>query len=99
MIEKIVITALIVLSIWYSMQEGEIFGFVTEWGEKHIPEKLQQPLFACNVCLSPWYGSVIYWGLGWLRPEWWSTDWVEWIVVVIGAMGVNAAINKLAPDK
>lgn len=99
MIEQIVITALLVLSIWYSMQEGEIFGFVTKWGEKHLSECWQQPIFACNVCMSPYYGSIIYWVLGWLRPEWWSTDWVEWPVVVIGAMGINAAINKLAPDK
>lgn len=103
MIEKIIITGLLVLSIWYSMQEGEIFGFVTVWGEKHIPEKLQQPIFSCNVCQSPYYGSAIYWVL-------WGFDWspfyrasvnhiAEWIVVIIGAMGFNAAINKLAPDK
>ncbi len=98
MIEKIVITALIVLSIWYSMQEGEIFGFVTKWGEEHLSECWQQPLFACNVCMSPYYGSIVYWGLGFLLPGW-ETHWVEWLVVVIGAMGVNAAINKLAPDK
>lgn len=99
MIEKIIITGLLVLSIWYSMQEGEIFGFVTVWGEKHIPEKLQQPIFACNVCMSFWYGSIIYWLVGYFRPEWWPTDWVEWFMVVLGAMGFNAAINKLAPDK
>lgn len=92
MIEKIVITALIVLSIWYSMQEGEIFGFVTKWGEKHLPECWQQPVFACNVCMSPYYGTIIYVIV-------WRNSWLEWIVVVIGAMGVNAAINKLAPDK
>jgi hypothetical protein len=92
MIEKIVITALIVLSIWYSMQEGEIFGFVTKWGEKHLPECWQQPVFACNVCMSPYYGTIIYVLL-------WRNSWIEWIVVIIGAMGFNAMINKLAPDK
>lgn len=97
MIEKIIITGLLVLSIWYSMQQGEIFGFITVWGEKHIPEKLQQPLFSCNVCQSPYYGSIIYWVLGWM--DLWSTSLAEWPVIVIGAMGFNAMINKLAPDK
>lgn len=91
MIEQIIIIALLVLSIWYTFQEGEIFGFVSVYGDR-LPEKLQQPLFACNVCMSPYYGSVIYWLL-------WGNNWIEWLVVVIGAMGLNAAINKLSPDK
>lgn len=99
MIEQIVITALLVLSIWYSMQEGEIFGFVTKWGEKHLSECWQQPIYACNVCQTPWYGSLIYWGLGFLIPDRWPTSFAEWPVIVIAAMGVNATINKLAPDK
>lgn len=98
MIEKIIITGLLVLSIWYSMQEGEIFGFVTVWGEKHIPEKLQQPIFACNVCMSVWYGSAIYWLFVW-TGFWIHTNWQEWVITVLGAMGFNAMINKLAPDK
>jgi hypothetical protein len=76
---------------------------VTKWGEKHLSECWQQPLFACNVCLSPYYGSVIYWllwGFHW-SPFYQAgiNHWVEWIVVIIGAMGFNAALNKLAPDK
>ena len=97
MIEKIIITGLIVLSIWYSMQEGEIFGFVTVWGEKHLKECWQQPIFACNVCMSPYYGSIVYWGLGWIGI--WNTSLAQWPVIAIGAMGFNAALNKLAPDK
>lgn len=92
MIEKIIITGLLVLSIWYSMQEGEIFGFVTRWGEKHLKECWQQPVFACNVCMSFWYGSIIYWVL-------WHNNIIEGLIVAIGAMGFNAALNKLSPDK
>jgi hypothetical protein len=89
-----VIIALLVLSIWYTFQDDEIFGFVSYYGEKHIPEKLQQPVFACNVCMTPWWGSAIYWVLPWHHPH-----WAWYVVTVITAMGINAAINKLAPDK
>ncbi len=89
--EKILIVAFIVLAIWYSFQEGEIFGFVSHYGER-LPEKWQQPLFGCNVCMSYWYGSAVYW-------IFWGNSWQEWIITVVGAMGANAAINKLSPDK
>lgn len=92
MIEQIIIVALVVLSIWYTYQEGEIFGFVSVYGEKYIPEPLQQPLFACPICMTFWYGSAVYWLV-------WGNGWVEWLLVVISAMGVNVAINKLSPQK
>lgn len=89
MLEQSTIIALLVLAIWYTYQEGEIFGFVQRW-ETDMP--LHFPaLFGCNVCMTPWYGSVLYviiWGANW-----------QWPVVVITAMGINAAINKLSPDK
>lgn len=91
-IGKAWIIALLVLSIWYSFQEGEIFGFVTKWGDDHVPKKLRAPLYDCNVCMSFWYGSGIYYLL-------YQNSWVEWIVVVICSMGFNAALNKLSPDK
>jgi hypothetical protein len=86
------IIALLVLSIWYTFQEDEIFGFVSYYGEKYVPEKLQQPIFACNVCMTPWWGSLIYWALPW-HGGWWV-----WLVTVIVAMGFNAALNKLTPN-
>ena len=92
LIGKAFIIAMMVLSIWYTMQEGEIFGFVSKYGEKYIPEYLQQPLYACNVCMTPWWGSGLYW-------LFWGQHWVEWVIVVIVGMGINATINKLEPDK
>jgi hypothetical protein len=95
MLEQATIIALLVLSIWYTYQEGEIFGFVQKW-ETSIGKPFQA-LFGCNVCMTPWYGSVLYWliyGL-WLNVA----TWQAWLVVVITAMGINAAINKLSPDK
>lgn len=87
MLEESFIIALLVLAIWYTYQEGEIFGFVQKW--EGSLGKLFEPLFGCNVCMTPWYGSIIYvilWGVNW-----------QWPVVVISAMGINAAINKLSP--
>lgn len=85
MLEQSAIIALLILAIWYTFQEGEIFGFVQKWSHW----KAAPALFDCNVCMSPWYGSVLYviiWGVNW-----------HWPVVVISAMGINAAINKLTP--
>lgn len=76
---------MMVFAIWFTMQEGEIFGFV----QKYSHWKVAPPLFDCPICMVPWHGSVIYvilWGVNW-----------QWPVVVIAAMGINAVINKLAP--
>lgn len=91
MLSPALIIALIVLSIHYTMQEGEIFSRLGDWFNNNLPEKIHAPVFECNVCMTPWYGSVIYvliWGVNW-----------QWPVVVIAAMGINVAINKLSPDK
>lgn len=91
MLAASLIIALIVLSIHYTMQEGEIFSKLGDWFNNNLPEQIHQPVFECNVCMTPWYGSIVYvliWGVNW-----------QWPVVVIAAMGVNVAINKLSPDK
>lgn len=87
MLQKSFIIALSVLAIWYTMQEGEIFGFMHRFGHW----KIAPALFECNVCMSPYYGSVLYvliYGINW-----------QWPVVVLCAMGINAAINKLSPKE
>jgi hypothetical protein len=91
MLSASIIIALLVLSIHYTMQEGEIFARLGDWFNNNLPEKIHPPVFECNVCMTPWYGSVIYvliWGVNW-----------QWPMVVIAAMGINVAINKLYPDK
>lgn len=94
MIEKIIIIAILVRAIHYTFQEGEIFGFVQEWFA-NMNEKLKQPIYDCAVCMSPWHGTYLYWIIwgAWLK----TGTWQEWLVVIIGAMGVNAAINQLTP--
>lgn len=97
MLEHATIIALLVLSIWYVYQEGEIFGRIGTWFNNNLPEKIHQPVFDCNICMCPWYGSLLYWliyGL-WLN----TATWQEWIVVIVIAMGMNIVINKWSPDK
>lgn len=85
------IIALLVLSIHYTMLEGEIFGKLGIWFTNHLPTKIHPAVFECNVCMTAWYGSAIYvllWGVNW-----------NWPVVVICAMGFNIIINKWTPEK
>jgi hypothetical protein len=97
MIEKILIISLLVLSIHYTYQPGEIFARLGSWFERNLPYQIHQPVFDCNICMCPWYGSVIYWAVWglWLH----TGTWQEWVIVIIGAMGINIIINKWAPDK
>lgn len=79
--------SLLVLSIHYTMQEGEIFGGLGKFFENHLPYQIHPPLFDCNVCMTPWYGSIIYvlvWGVNW-----------QWPIVVIAAMGLNILYNRI----
>lgn len=91
MLEHATIISLLVLSIWYTLQEGEIFAKLGDFLFKHTPKKIHPALFECPICMTAWYGSLLYisiYGVGW-----------QWPVVVICAMGINVVINKLNPDK
>lgn len=86
MIEKIIIIALIVFAIWYSMQEGEIFGWLGAWFERVLPGWMHNPVFACFICMTPWYGTGLYFLIP-ILPE--------WIPIVIAAMGLNGMAGNL----
>lgn len=92
MLEKIIIISVIVYAIYYTMLPGEIFGKLGEWFERNLPHQIHPALFECNACMSPWYGSIIYLAV-------WGTSWIEWLACAIGALGVNAIVNKLAPPR
>jgi len=93
MIDQIIIIALLVLSIHYTMQPDEIFGKLGDWLEDHLPDAVHPAVFACNVCMAPYYGTALYWLIPWQHEFW------QWPVVVIGTMGINVVINKWAPEK
>lgn len=93
MLEHATIIALLVLSIWYTMQEGEIFGFMQRFDNW----KIAPALFACNVCMSPHYGTALYWLVPWEQLGLSGATLIGWPITIITAMGINAALNKLAP--
>lgn len=92
MLQQATIIALLVLSIWYTYQEGEIFEGIAKWFEKNTPSAIHPALFDCNICMTPWYGSVLYL----LIYELWLNvaSLPNWFVVVICAMGINVVVNK-----
>lgn len=91
MLERAAIISLLVLSIWYTLQEDEIFGKIGLWFYNNLPHKIHPAVYECNVCMTAWHGSVLYlilYGINW-----------QWPVVVIVAMGMNIVINKWSSDK
>lgn len=98
MLEKLFIIALLVLSIHYTMQDGEIFEGLGKWFEKNLPERIHPAVFACNVCMAPHYGTLLYWLIPWQKLGLTVSNWLEWPVVIIGAMGINIVINKWSAD-
>lgn len=91
-IQKIIIISVIVYAIYYTMLPGEIFGKLGEWFERNLPHQIHKPVFACAICMAFWYGSGIYWLV-------WHKHWVEWLICAIGAVGFNALILRLAPER
>lgn len=89
---QIITIFLSVLSIWYTMQPGEIFGKLGLWLGENLPKQIHPPVFECNVCMTPWYGSVLYWAL-------YHHGVVDWLITVIAAMGMQVVLNKLSPKK
>jgi hypothetical protein len=86
----IFVISFIVMAIWFSMQEGEIFHGLAKWYERNTPEKIHKPLFECPICMTPWYGSIYFliaYGVSW-----------AWPVVILAAMGLNVVIVKLWPE-
>lgn len=81
--------------IWACFLEGMIFGFVRKFLEIRISEYLQQPLFDCPVCMTPYYGSVAYWLI--VLSGKWQGDWIEWIIVILVAAGINTVFIKIFP--
>lgn len=98
MIEKSIIIALLVLSIWYTFQEGEIFESASKWLERVLPERIHPAVFACNVCLTPWYGTALYWLIPWEKVGIQESTLIAWPVCIVVAMGFNIVINKWSPD-
>lgn len=90
-IEHSLIIFLLVLVIWYTLQEGEVFGKIGNWLYRNTPKKIHPALFECNVCCTPYYGGLLYifiYGFN-----------IDLIITVLCATGMQVVLNKLSPDK
>lgn len=90
MLEQSLFISLCVIGVWATMWKGMIFGFVREWGDKHLPEYIQKMLYDCPICQCPYFGVPVYiftYGLTEQLP-----------FVILGAMGINAVFVKFLPE-
>lgn len=88
MIEKVALISFWVIGFCCTFWDEMIFGKVGSWLDERLPEYISKPLYGCFICACFWWGSAIYWiFLG--------SDVKEWFIVVVAAMGVNAALSKL----
>lgn len=88
MIEQSLIISLLVLSIHYTMQEGEIFEGLGKWFSNHLPTQIHPAVFECNVCMCFWYGSGLYWLI-------YGFGIADWLITVIVAMGLSIMYNRI----
>lgn len=92
MIERILIIALFTMGYCCTFWEGMIFHAVGDYMEQHIPDWLWKPLGGCYICACMWIGSGLYFIA-------WHISLLDWWVTCVGAMGVNAIISILQPNK
>jgi hypothetical protein len=81
-----------------------LIKFNADCENKHLKklfllEKLSQPIFDCPVCMAPWHGTYLYWLIPWQRIGLPAHDWVAWLVVIIGALGLNSIIIRTFKDE
>lgn len=86
-LSKIQLQTLIVFAVWATMWETMIFGFVRDW-LANAHDKIQKPIFECPICMQSIYGSAWYW-------LYWGNDWKEYLVVLVGCVGLSAILVKL----
>lgn len=68
--------------------------------KRHVVlEKISQPLFRCPVCMVPWHGTYLYWLIPWERMALPPHYWIDWLIVIIGALGMNSIIVRIFKDE
>lgn len=60
LIEKSLVIAFLVLGAASLLWDGMLLEKLRPKLEKVLPEFLHKPLFACAVCMTPWWGSLAY---------------------------------------
>lgn len=87
MIQNAFVIAMIVFFIYMTFRPLMIFGFVNVWLKTWLPKKLWKPVFDCPICMTPWYGSIIYFAL--LNAP---SQFVTWMLTVGTAAGITCPI-------
>lgn len=90
MTERIFYIALSIWAIHAVFWDGMIFGYVGNFIRNNFPTYMQKPLSECPICMIPYWGSAIYvlsYGFEW-----------KILMVLLGAMGINAIIVKFLPE-
>jgi hypothetical protein len=87
MLETSIIAALGVQFIWACFQPGMIFSGIRD-KIVLLPEYIKKPFSDCPICMTPYYGTLIFLLIG-------NRSFEEWIVVVFCAGGINTLIAKL----
>lgn len=83
--------SLMVLFFHVCMKEGHIFEKIPQ-ALHFIPEKLQKPLWGCPICMTPWYGSIIYWIA-------YQENFLHWIITIFIASGISCIFAyQVLPD-
>lgn len=77
--------------IYATMQEGMIFEKLGKFFEDKLGEFWCKPLSCCNVCMTPWYGSVLY-----LLLPIQNKSVEDAAITLVAAMGFNVMINKFS---
>lgn len=89
MLEKAFIIAFLVQFIWASFLPGMIFGRVQTWFAP-LRTGMKKMLFSCSICMTPWWGTGLYWLL-------FHQTWQDWLLTVFVAGGISTVFVKLYP--
>lgn len=90
MVEQSLFLFLGVIVIWGVLSPDMILGFVGDWLEEHLPEKIKPAIFSCPFCMTFWYSWPLYiwrYGIGENMPY-----------CVIMAMGWSLIFVKFLPE-
>lgn len=91
MFEKIFIVTLIVWGVHVLFWDSMILGFISRWLMYRIPVFIIKPLYACPVCMTPYYGTIVYIIM-------WKFDVADWGLTLFASMGLSGIIVSFIPE-
>lgn len=83
MIQDAFIISMIILFIHSCSWEGMIFGKIQEL---ILPEEpISKPIYGCPICMTPWWGTAIYW-------IFFHIGFCNWILTIGCASGISVLV-------